>query len=67
MSHNNHWYNGQYPQSNSSQRGQDPSYQNSAMNDMQNGHRLLAVYPPASATPTHHGAFPKGFKNSADE
>jgi len=56
MSQSDRWYSGQYSPSNP-QRTQDPQYQTSATNNVQSGRRLLAVYPPASATPTHHGTF----------
>ena len=56
MSQGDRWYSEQYSQSNP-QRIQDPQYPTSATNNVQSGHRLLAVYPPASATPTHHGTF----------
>lgn len=55
MSQSDRWYGGQYSQSSNQQRTQDPHYHTPTTNNVQSGHRLLAVYPPASATPTHHG------------
>ncbi|PPQ86325.1 hypothetical protein CVT25_005626 [Psilocybe cyanescens] len=60
MSNNPPWYpqpNHHYPQSHSRQRlpDQRPTNFPSAVPDaVHTGQRLLAVYPPASATPTHH-------------
>ncbi|KJA17973.1 hypothetical protein HYPSUDRAFT_205707 [Hypholoma sublateritium FD-334 SS-4] len=57
MSHNRQWYpqnNANYPHGNRQQRPQDPHATSQASDAVQNGQRLLAVYPPASATPTHH-------------
>lgn len=61
MSNNHQWYhqnNQQYPRNDGRQRQPAPQgagYAGTAPDAVQNGQRLLAVYPPASATPTHHG------------
>ncbi|KAH9480188.1 Protein rad9 [Psilocybe cubensis] len=60
MSNNQPWYpqdDYQYTQPNGRQRLPDQrssSFQNAAPDAVHTGQRLLAVYPPASATPTHH-------------
>ncbi|KDR82399.1 hypothetical protein GALMADRAFT_220397 [Galerina marginata CBS 339.88] len=59
MSHNQQWY----PQNNQQYDRNDghlqpdhlaTNYQGAVPDVVQNGQRLLSVYPPASATPTHH-------------
>lgn len=61
MSNNHQWYhqnNQQYPRNDGRQRQPDrqgTGYAGTPPDAVQNGQRLLAVYPPASATPTHHG------------
>ena len=61
MSNNHQWYhqnNQQYPRNDGRQRQPDrqgAGYAGTPPDAVQNGQRLLAVYPPASATPTHHG------------
>ncbi|KAF9485923.1 hypothetical protein BDN70DRAFT_927257 [Pholiota conissans] len=61
MSHNDHWIPNNHPnftRRDRQQRPQEPhatNFQGQRPSDaIQNGQRLLAVYPPASATPTHH-------------
>ncbi|KAF8158512.1 hypothetical protein B0H34DRAFT_797892 [Crassisporium funariophilum] len=56
MNHNHQWFprnNGQYYMNDGQQPPQDP-HATDPTDSVQNGHGLLAVYPPASATPTNH-------------
>ncbi|KAF8904085.1 hypothetical protein CPB84DRAFT_1773363 [Gymnopilus junonius] len=60
MSHNHQWYsqgNQQYRRNDGQQAPHDPHaahYHGAVPDAVQTGQRLLAVYPPASATPVHH-------------
>jgi len=57
MSNNGHWHNGHYyPPNNAARYPQQPQQHAPMPDAMQHGQRLLAAYPPASATPTNHGA-----------
>jgi len=65
MNHNRHWYpqsNGRYNGNDGHQQSSDPQatyLTDATANSIQNGRALLAVYPPASATPTNHGKSPE--------